>query len=291
VTESTYTALLAAAARAAHLIVDGDPPVFRDTLAYSLLGGQAEELVSYHRTHGGHLVLRGARAAVTTRSRYTEDRLADAAGAGTSQYVILGAGLDSFAYRAPAQTPVTTFEVDHPATQEWKRGQLAAAGIAVPANVRYVPADLETQPLAGALCAAGFSMSRPAFVSWLGVTMYLTEEAIEQTLAAVAGFAPGSEIMMDYMLPDGLRDADGDEYVRQVAPAAAGRGEPWLTFLSPDDASAMLGRHGFAVTRQVSQRDAAGPHVWQRQDALRPMGLSMLAHARLSPAAAAPCGS
>src|SRR4051812_24610261 len=119
------TAMTAAAARAAHLIVDGEPVVFADTLAYRLLGEQAEELVAYHRLHGDHLVLAGARAAVTTRSRFTEERLARAAAAGMRQYVVLGAGLDSFAYRSDLY--VRVFEVDHPATQEWKRERLRDA--------------------------------------------------------------------------------------------------------------------------------------------------------------------
>src|SRR5690242_16881590 len=107
--------MTAAAARAAHLIVDDAPPIFADSLAYQLLGDAAESFVGYHRTHGDHPVLVGARAAVTTRSRYTEDRLA---ASGLTQYVILGAGLDSFAYRS--SSPIRVFEVDHPDTQQWK---------------------------------------------------------------------------------------------------------------------------------------------------------------------------
>ncbi len=119
----------AAAARAAHPIVDRPPHIFADPLAAQLLGEQAGELIGYHRAHGGHPVLSAARAQVICRSRYTEDRLAAAAARGVTQYVILGAGLDSSAYRAAEAPSVRVFEVDQPATQDWKRGQLARAGM------------------------------------------------------------------------------------------------------------------------------------------------------------------
>lgn len=115
----SMTALLAAAARAAHLIVDDAPPLFADTAAYALLGERADEFVGHHRTYGDHPLLAGARVGVTTRSRYTEECLASSVRAGIGQYVILGAGLDSYAYRSSGGVKV--FEVDHPPTQEWKR--------------------------------------------------------------------------------------------------------------------------------------------------------------------------
>jgi len=118
------TALTAAAARAAHLIVDGPPTIFADPLAHLVLAERADELLSYHRRHGEHLVLASARAQVTCRSRFTEDRLVDAIARGIEQYVILGAGLDTFAYRSELAARVRVFEVDHPSTQDWKRARL-----------------------------------------------------------------------------------------------------------------------------------------------------------------------
>jgi methyltransferase (TIGR00027 family) len=268
------TALLAAAARAAHLIVDEAPPIFSDTLAYALLGDRAEEFVSYHRLHGTHPVLVGARAAAATRSRYTEGLLL---ANGVSQYVILGAGLDTFAYRSDGGVQV--FEVDHPSTQQWKRKLLADSGTAIPDTVTYVPVDLEHESPAGGLSAAGFDPARPALVSWLGVVMYLTPEAIGETLAMVGGFAPGTELVLDYMLSAGLRDAAGDEYVSLVAPVATQRGEPWLSFFAPPEMATLLGEHGFDVIEQLSQHDAVDPALWERSDALRPARLSMLARA------------
>jgi methyltransferase (TIGR00027 family) len=279
----SQTALTAAAARAAHLIVDNDPPIFTDELAAALLGDQAEHLLSFHRAHGTHVVLSGARAQVSCRSRYTEDCLARGVRGGITQYVILGAGLDTFAYRSELAGQVRVFEVDHPATQQWKRQQLSAGRIAVPGGVTFVPVDFETDSLADCLIQRGFDPSRQALVSWLGVTMYLSRAAIGQTLAIIGGFAPGTEIIADYMLPSGLRDAAGDAYAEAVMPVSAERGEPWLSFLAPGEMSALLADHGFGQVEHVRQRDSVGAALWERSDSLRPIDLSHLARATVLP--------
>ena len=275
----SQTALMAAAARAAHVIVDHEPVIFADELAAALLGEQADEFISYHRAHGTHLVLSGARAQVLCRSRFTEDHLAACVRTGLTQYVILGAGLDSFAYRT--ESAVRVFEVDHPGTQRWKRAHLGSAGITVPDTVSFVAMDFERDSLSGCLAQAGFDPSRPALVSWLGVTMYLTGAAISQTLGEISGFAPDTQLIADYMLPAALRDDTGNAYVSLVAPAAAERGEPWLTFLAPDDMSALLGRHGFGPVEHVRQRDSIPAALWDRTDSLHPADLSVLARATL----------
>ncbi|MGI8448772.1 MAG: class I SAM-dependent methyltransferase [Streptosporangiaceae bacterium] len=245
--------------------------------------------MSYHRLHGTHLVLSSARAQAVCRSRFTEDHLAACVRDGVSQYVILGAGLDSFAYRAEqaGQGLIRVFEVDHPASQQWKRGHLAVAGIPVPDHVSFVPMDFERDPLAGRLGQAGFDPGRPALVSWLGVTMYLTQSAISQTLAEIGTFAPGTQLITDYMLPAALRDETGNTYADLVAPTAAERGEPWLTFLAPGDMTALLQTHGFGGVEHVQQRDSVPASLWDRTDSLRPAALSALARATLRPAAAA----
>ncbi len=285
----SQTALLAAAARAAHLVVDREPVIFADELAAILLGEQAEEFIAYHRLHGTHLVLSSARTQAVCRSRFTEDHLAARVRGGMRQYVILGAGLDSFAYRTElaagpelaGPTLVRVFEVDHPATQQWKRERLAAAGIPVPDHVSFVPMDFERDSLAGRLCQAGFDPSRPALISWLGVTMYLTYGAISQALAEVGEFAPGTQLITDYILPAGLRDEIGQTYADLVAPAAAEWGEPWLTLLSPDGMSALLDGHGFGAVEHVRQRDSIPAALWDRTDSLRPAALSVLARATI----------
>jgi methyltransferase (TIGR00027 family) len=274
------TALMAAAARAAHLIVDSEPRIFTDSLATALLGDQAETLLGYHRAHGHHEVLAGARAMVTTRSRYAEERLAQAIDRGVTQYVLLGAGLDTFAYRSPQATRVRVIEADHPATQRWKRSQLARAGILPRGDVRYAETDLQTGTLAAALTRAGLDFTRPALISWLGVIMYLDRDAVAATLAALGHCAAGTELVAEYLVPEDQQDDLGRTYTRLVAPVAAEQGEPWQTFLRPDELPALLAAHGFTTVANVPQREAVDPSLWDRTDALRPTALSWLVHAR-----------
>jgi methyltransferase (TIGR00027 family) len=296
--QPSLTALTAAAARAAHLIVDDEPVIFADTLAEAMLGEQAEEFIAYHRAHGTHPVLVGARAQVTCRSRYAEDRLARGIERGIGQYVLLGAGLDSFAYRSPLAGRVRVFEVDHPATQEHKRrvaGAVtgsargaagsagAAAGDAAVGGVTFVPVDFARDSLADALGRAGFDAARPAFVSWLGVTMYLDYSAIEATVSVLGGLAPGSQIVVDYMLPAGLRDAEGQTYADLVGQVAAERGEPWRSVFAPEAMADLLARYGFGQARDVGQRDMIPAASWDRSDALHPAELSHIAHAVIGP--------
>jgi methyltransferase (TIGR00027 family) len=270
---------MAAAARAAHLIVDSPPLIFSDTVAYSLLGDQAEDLVGHHRAHGDHPILAQVRATATVRSRYTEDRLAEAADRGVTQYVILGAGLDSYAYRAGPASGIRVFEVDHPATQEWKRRLLAEAGITVPDTVTYVPIDLETESLSEIFTRGELDTSRPAFVNWLGVTMYLTGEAIGETLATVGGLAPGSEIVLDYILAPELRDPAARAYTDSVASRSAEQGEPWLSAFRPEELSALLRERGLGPVEHTRHREAVDSALWERTDALRPSNSSALARA------------
>jgi O-methyltransferase involved in polyketide biosynthesis len=299
--EPSLTALTAAAARAAHLIVDDDPPIFADSLAEAMLGERAAELIAFHRAHGTHPILSSARTQVTCRSRYTEDRLAEAVGRGIGQYVILGAGLDSFAGRSPLADHVRVFEIDHPGTQAWKRraarewgrcagngGVSTGAASAADENtgtagtgagsVVFVPVDFGRDSLWERLARAGFDFGAPAFISWLGVTMYLDRDTIEQTLAVAGGFAAGTEIVVDYMLPAGWRDAAGDSYAEQVGQALAERGEPWLSLFTPEEMATLLGRHGFGPVRDVRQRDMVSAAAWERTDSLRPADLSRIAH-------------
>lgn len=271
--------MTAAAARAAHLLVDSEPRIFADSLAALLLGDDAETYLRYHREYRDHPLLAGTRAQATCRSRFTEDQLALAAARGTAQYVILGAGLDSFACRSELAGRLRVFEVDHPATQQRKRALLAAAGLAEPPTLTWVPVDFETDELIASLTAAGLDPAAPAFVSWLGVTMYLTAEAIGATLASLSRLAPGSELVTDYMLTADLRDADGVTYAGLVMPDSERRGEPWLSFFTPEQMTGLLTSHGFTGVRDVRQRDAVSAALWERTDLLRPIELSRLCHA------------
>jgi methyltransferase (TIGR00027 family) len=268
-TSLTQTSLTAAAARAAHPIVDQEPFVFTDPLPAALLGLRADELIDYHRQRGGHPVLAGARAQVTFRSRYTEELVAARR---PDQYVVLGAGLDSFAYRA--STAARVYEVDRPDAQRDKRRRLAAAGIAEPAAVRYVPVDFERHRLADSLRQHGFEAETPAVVSCLGVSMYLTREALGATLRELAGFVPGTEVVLDYLVPAPLQDADGRIYADAVGPVSAERGEPWLTLCTPHELAALA--DGFGTIVHIGQHDR--PWLRYRPDALRPSSLARLAH-------------
>ncbi|WP_217711600.1 SAM-dependent methyltransferase [Actinomadura sp. NAK00032] len=274
------TALSAAAARAAHPVADGTPVIFTDTVAARLLGGRADEMIGYHRTRGDHIILAGTRAITTVRARYAEQRLA-----AHGQYVVLGAGLDTYAYRG--DPGIRVFEVDHPATQEWKRGLLAAAGIPVPEQVSFVPVDFETddpfQKLAGTGTGTGigpgFAPAETALVSWLGVSFFLTRDAVASTLDGIARLAPGTELVLDYALPDGLRDAEGDAYARIAAQVVGENAEPYRSHFAPEEMDALLKAHGLDVTENVPLERAVPPETWRRTDALRPFDLFRLARA------------
>ncbi|MGA9311780.1 MAG: SAM-dependent methyltransferase [Pseudonocardiaceae bacterium] len=273
------TALAAAAARSAHLIVDGDPKIFQDSVALALLGSDADELIAVHRNSEEPLFA-ALRGIMTSRSRHVEDRLAEAVDSGVDQY-LLGSGLDSFAYRSPLVGKLRVFEVDHPDTQSWKLSRLAQARVTVPAQVQFVAVDFERDALHDRLVDAGLDMTRPSFITWLGVTQYLSQEAIATTLSIMSGLAAGTELTLEYVLPAELRDDAGRDLADRLMPLAAAHGEPWLSFFSPTEMAALLDSCGFAVIAQVAQRDQVDAALWNRSDGLRPIGLSQLVRAQL----------
>jgi methyltransferase (TIGR00027 family) len=179
------------------------------------------------------------RAYLVARSRYAEDLLAHAVQQGTTQYLILGAGLDTFAYRNP-YPHLQVFEVDHPSTQVWKQELLRHAAIALPPNLTHTPVDFEAQSLAAQLAASGFRADRPAFVAWLGVVPYLTRAAFDATLAYLQTLAPGSGLVFDYGLPrtalQPFEQIGHDLLAARVQTA----GEPFLLRLTPQEAEAAL---------------------------------------------------
>ncbi len=218
--------------RAAHQIYDAKPLVLDDPIAIPILG--REYLPEVERTatklHKPHSI--ALRASLVARSRYAEDLLARAVAAGVTQYVLLGAGLDTFAYRNPF-SQLRVFEIDHPATQQWKRDLLSINNIAIPSNLTYAPVDFEHQQLATQLKAAGFDASVPTFYAWLGVVPYLTQAAFRSTLALIAQSAPGSGVVMDYGQPRSalppLEQLAHDSLASRVQLA----GEPFQLFFTP----------------------------------------------------------
>lgn len=277
--QPSRTALASAAARAAHLVVDGEPRIFEDRLAGVLLGDSADDLVAVHRDDTIAEDLARMRVAMTTRSRYTEDRLSEAVRRGIGQYVILGAGLDSFAYRSTLGGQLRVFEVDHPSTQAWKRERLAAAFVAVSDATTFVPVDFRVDSLTDRLVAGGFDPSEPAFVSWLGVTQYLPREALEATLDVIGGFATGTELVVEYLVPGDMRDASGQALADFFMPRAAETGEPWLSFYRPSAIGELLAARHFAVAEDVGRKDQIDAALWKRTDRLRPHELGRLARA------------
>src|SRR5690349_4574078 len=193
------TAYRVAMRRAAHQILD-QPLVLDDPVALTIVGPRAAAEIEADRRRYDSSFGRAMRLFLVARSRVAEDALARAVAAGVRQYVILGAGLDTFAYRNPYPS-LRVFEIDAPATQAWKRDLLRRTRIAEPAALTFVPVDFETQSLPEQLAAAGFGGGERAFFSWLGVTMYLTRDAIMGTLRYVAERPAGSGITFDYMTP------------------------------------------------------------------------------------------
>src|SRR5215469_4395675 len=192
---ASRTALRVAIRRAAHQLAD-PPPVLDDPIALRLIGpGYARDL-----DRAMEKVARDFRAYMAARSRFAEDKLAEAVARGVTQYVVLGAGLDTFAYRNPFPS-LRVFEVDFPATQEWKRDLLHHAGIVAPALLTFVPLDFEHKALATGLAEAGFDATRPAYFGWLGVVPYLTIEAFIATLGDIVRLPQGTAITFDYAFP------------------------------------------------------------------------------------------
>jgi methyltransferase (TIGR00027 family) len=227
------TAYRVAMRRAAHQILD-EPKVLDDPVALRIVGPRAEASIRTDPSRLQSRVGRVLRAFLVARSRRAEDALGVAVSAGVRQYVVLGAGLDTFAYRNPyAAQGLRVFEVDHPATQGWKRELLGKVRIEEPASLTFVPVDFETQTLPERLSACGFRADAPAYFSWLGVVMYLSRETVMSTLAFIAGHPAGSGITFDYLVPPSslpfLRRIGFWIMSRRVAAA----GEPWRTWFDP----------------------------------------------------------
>jgi len=222
--QPSRTARGAAMQRAAHQLLE-KPPVFEDPIALRIFGDEGTAWLDRNLERYRSERSRAMRAFLVMRSRYAEDRLADAVARGVRQYVVLGAGLDTFACRNPHRG-LRVFEVDHPLTQAWKRDRLRAQAIAVPESAIFAPVDFERQALAEGLAAAGFRADQPAFFSWLGVVIYLSRDAVAGTLRTVAACARGSEVVFDFSPPpDELDSAERSRHVA-LASRVAGIGEP-----------------------------------------------------------------
>jgi methyltransferase (TIGR00027 family) len=244
-TSPSRTAWLVALRRAAHQIMDR-PPVFTDPLGLRILGKETAAELGRNPQYRAHRVSdRYLRAFLAARSRIAEDTLAELVSQGLRQYVILGAGLDTFAYRNP-WPELRVWEVDHPATQGWKRERLAKGEITVPSPEPFVPVDFAHQDLEQALVAAGLDLGQPTFFSWLGVAPYLERPAIDSLLGFVArASASGGGIVFDYFIPPHTQPL----VVRLMLALRRWRlkkiGEPWRTYFDPAQLVAQLQDLGF----------------------------------------------
>jgi methyltransferase (TIGR00027 family) len=273
--KASRTALRVAIRRAAHVLVD-DPPVLNDPIAVRLIGSEyARDL-----ERASHTVARDFRAFMAARSRYAEDQLAVAFAAGVRQYVVLGAGLDTFAYRNPFPA-LRVFEADFPATQEWKLEILAEASIAIPANLTFVPLDLERKSLRDNLGECGFDVEKPAFFSWLGVAPYLTLEAFRATVTSIAKLPAGSGVTFDYAFPRETLTPKRREIFDRLAERVATAGEPFRLFFTSEQAEAELRQAGFQRIEQVDHEGLNALYFCDRADGLKlsPVGIGMLATA------------
>jgi len=266
--QPSRSALMVARLRAAHQLLDV-PAIFDDPLALPVLGLEdCVQVQSNARAYDAGFS-RILRAAMAVRSRFAEDELARAAAAGVRQYVVLGAGLDTFACRRQHDAALRVFEVDHPATQAWKRKLLGESGITVPPSLRFVPVDFERDTLADALRAAGCDFDQPVFFSWLGVTLYLSEQAIFDTLRLVAGLPPGSAIVFDYGVRPELLDPLERAGVEYFARRYAEQGEPWLSFFDPAALCARLREIGFSTVQDFGRNALETRYFAGRDDNLR----------------------
>jgi methyltransferase (TIGR00027 family) len=233
------TALRVALRRAAHQLYDARPLVFDDPIAVPILGDSYAEELCRTPTRPDRPFSVALRAFLVARSRYAEDNLARATSRGVAQYVLLGAGLDTFAHRNP-YPHLRVFEVDHPATQQWKRELLETGKLPTPASLTYVPVDFECESLPEQLYSAGFNPQVPTFFAWLGVVPYLTIEAFRSTINFIAAQPHGSGVVFDYSQPRSalpfLEKLAHDSLASRVQLA----GEPFQLFFTPPEIAAEL---------------------------------------------------
>jgi len=265
--------------RAAHQLVDR-PPIFEDPLALRIVGEEAAAELREGRDVRAMTTSTGLRIFIATRSRFTEDCLDAAMARGVRQYVLLGAGLDTFAYRAQREG-LRVFEIDHPATQGWKRARLAEVGIATPDSVIYAPVDFERETLRDGLQRAHFDFAAPAMFAWLGVTPYLTRDAVMGTLGFVASLAKGSEIVFDYAELPGKETGEQREHFDAMAARVAAMGEPFRSLFETDVLVGDVKALGFSFVEALDAATLNARYFAGRKDGLSLRGRGHLMHARV----------
>lgn len=263
------TAVRVALWRALHVEVDAPPHVLDDRVGLQLAAPDADWR---QRPDMNEYATGGVRASIVSRARFLEDLVTEQADRGVAQYVLLGAGLDTFAQRRPEiASRMTIFEVDQPEPQEWKRQRLTELGFGIPQWLRLVPVDFETASWWDRLLANGFDASKPAVVASLGVSMYLTREATAATLRQSATLAPGSTLAMTYLKPVELVEPDERAMHQATDAAARASGTPFVSYYSPDDILTVARDAGFATARHVTAADYTQLYFADRTDGLLPL--------------------
>ena len=263
------TAVRVALWRALHVEVDALPHVIEDTVGLKLAAPEADWR---RRPDMDPEFTKPFRASIVGRARFIEDLVVEAAGHGVRQYVILGAGLDTFAERRPeTASRLRVFEMDRPEPQIWKRQRLLELGYGVPDFLKLVPVDFEKDgDWWKQLVAAGFDIELPSIVTSTGVSMYLTKDATMATLRQVAGLASGSTFVMSFLLPLELADAESRPGLEMAARGARASGTPFISFFTPDEMLEMARSAGFTNVRHVPASAIAERYFANRTDGLRP---------------------
>jgi methyltransferase (TIGR00027 family) len=265
---ASRTALRVALRRAAHQLHDARPLVFEDPLAIPILGKEYAEEVKRTPDSIKRPFSAALRAFMVVRARLAEDTLAAALQThATQQYLVLGAGLDTFACRNPHPT-LRVFEVDHPATQAWKKKLLTAAAITPPATAHFVAVDFEKDSLRARLKSAGFDETLPTVTAWLGVVPYLTPDAFRATLRLLARFAPGSQIVFDYSQPREALPPVEQLMHDSLAARVALAGEPFQLFFTPDQLAEELAFLDLRVVEDLDTSALTARYLANRSDNL-----------------------
>lgn len=263
------TALRVALRRAAHQLYDAPPLVLDDPIAVSILGAAYSEELRRTPTRPDRPFSVGLRAFLVGRSRYAEDNLLLAVARGVTQYVLLGAGLDTFAHRNP-YSGLHVFEVDHPATQQWKRELLQTGSLPAPANLTYTAVNFERESLSERLRATGFNTGAPAFFAWLGVVPYLTLPAFRSTISFIGSQPAGSGLVLDYGQPRSalpfLEQLAHDSLASRVQLA----GEPFQLFFTPAEIAAELS--AFRTLEDLGSAEINARYFTNRSDSLKVLG-------------------
>lgn len=262
------TAVRVALWRALHVEVDPPPHVFEDVVGLKLAAPDE----GWRDRPDMSPFTRPFRASIVTRARYIEDLVAEQAANGVGQYVILGAGLDTFAQRRPElASHLRVFEIDQPGPQAWKRRRLAELGLGIPSFLQLVPVDFEAgDAWWERLSASGFDTGQPAVVASTGVSMYLSKDAIAATLRQVAALAPGSTLAMSFLLPIELADPEVRPGIERAIAGAQAAGTPFISFFTPTEMLTLARDAGFREVRHVSAAMLAQRYFAGRTDGLCP---------------------